>query len=370
MNIDHVHFYVESAAQWRDWFVQKFGFQVLANQVNHHSHQVLVGCPTIRFWLSSSRSLEGPVAEYLRQHPAGIADLAFQVRNLEVILQQAAQMGVPILQPIQSIWSPEGWRRSAQIQGWGDLRHTLIEQEPSEPDGLPNIQNLDLISLSELEWGGIDHAVLNVKQGDLEAALRWYESLFGLQRRQNFVIHTKYSALCSQVLTHPSGSVQLPINQPASADSQIQEFLDWNRGSGIQHLALRTRNIVPRITQLRQQGIAFLSVPCTYYEQLRQRTGFSLETAEYQTIAQQQVLVDWQPDQPEAILLQAFTQPIFDQPTFFFELIERRTYEIEQRIRTATGFGERNFQALFEAIEREQMKRGSLKARKLEDKRV
>lgn len=366
MNIDHVHFYVESAAQWRDWFVQKFGFQVLAHQTSEQVEQVLVGCPTIRFWLSSPRSIEGPVSEYLRQHPAGVADLAFQVKNLDTILQRASNLGVPIRQPIQSSWTPAGWQKTAQIQGWGDLRHTLIEME-SWNDPQQFVAEDRAIGG---QWLAIDHVVLNVMQGDLEAALCWYESLFGLQRRQNFAIQTEYSALCSQVLSHPDGTVLFPINESASADSQVQEFLDWNRGPGIQHLALRTSNILQQISQLRQQSVAFLPVPATYYDAVKQRADFQIDPIEYQAIVQQEVLMDWQLDQPDAILLQAFTQPIFDQPTFFFELIERRTYQIDQQIQTAKGFGERNFQALFEAIEREQMKRGSLKAKQREHEAV
>jgi 4-hydroxyphenylpyruvate dioxygenase len=153
-------------------------------------------------------------------------------------------------------------------------------------------------------------------------------------------------------MLHPDGWVKLPINQPTSANSQIQEFLEVNRGPGVQHIALQTPNIVDAIAYLRQRGLPFLQVPRTYYTQLLHRQGLQLSEAEIQEIAAQQILVDWEENSPEALLLQIFTQPIFEQPTFFFELIERRLQ--------ARGFGEGNFRALFEAIEREQMKRGSL----------
>jgi 4-hydroxyphenylpyruvate dioxygenase len=215
----------------------------------------------------------------------------------------------------------------------------------------------------ELSWMiGIDHAVLNVEAGDLPRAIAQYTQAFGFRAQQKFDIHTPRSALTSQVLSHPQGSAQFPINEPASATSQIQEFLDHNRGPGIQHIALQTGSILTTVTQLRQQGLACLQVPFAYYEQLRTRPGYALTTEQWRAIAQQQVLVDWQLDaSPPALLLQIFTQPIFAEPTFFFEIIERQQVTVDHQTRIAEGFGEGNFRALFEAIEREQIKRGSLK---------
>jgi len=269
---------------------------------------------------------------------------------------------MPLLQPLQSHLQ-QCW---AQVAGWGSIRHTLVEG-----DGLaPALSHLG--TDSPIEWIdfqpvqnppllSIDHVVLNVAAGDLEPAVSWYEAALGLHRQQMFAIHTDRSGLCSQVLKHPQGLVQMPINEPASASSQIQEFLDLNRGAGIQHIALEAADVVQSIAQLRQRGLSFLPVPPTYYDDLRQRPGFQLSELQWNAIAREQVLVDWPPDRPEAMLLQAFTQPIFAQPTFFFELIQRQHYQIEQRVEQAKGFGEGNFRALFEAIEREQMKRGSLR---------
>lgn len=366
MNIDHVHFYVEDAQQWQRWFVDQLGFQLISTQMSPHSVTHVVGEQAIRFFISSPRSESSPIAQYLRQHPAGVGDLAFQVTNLEAIVQRATARGATLLQPIQLVETETGYQKTAQIRGWGDLQHTLIERHDASYRlnlGDNRSDHPITASLSEMqpEFLCIDHVVLNVKQGDLQRALAWYEALFGFQRRQNFAIQTEHSALCSQVLTHPDGLVQFPINEPASAGSQIQEFLDLNRGSGIQHIALRTSGIVSLMARLRQHGITFLSVPLSYYEQLRDRPGFSLSLAEWHSIASQEVLVDWQLDKPQALLLQAFTQPIFELPTFFFELIERRSCTINQQRQIAEGFGEGNFRALFEAIEREQMKRGSLK---------
>jgi 4-hydroxyphenylpyruvate dioxygenase len=212
---------------------------------------------------------------------------------------------------------------------------------------------------SSSSFAAIDHIVLNVSAGDLERAVTWYEKILDFQPQQTFNIQTARSALYSQVMVSGNGDVQLPINEPASANSQIQEFLNVNRGAGIQHIALRTRNIVHAIAQFRASGLSLLPVPKGYYLEIQQRKGLPLSTDELDAIAAQEILVDWKENtffgsnNIIPVLLQIFTQPIFSQPTFFFEFIERR-YQ-------AQGFGEGNFRALFAAIENEQIKRGSLK---------
>lgn len=351
MQVDYVQFCVENATTWRQWFEQVLGYRSIASQIQADTHTEIMGDRQGCFWLSAPLSSQSPVACYLEQHPPGVADLAFCVDDLAAAVQQAAAAGAKVLQPIQA--GPQG--RWAQVQGWGDLRHSLREAAPLTAASPP------LWSRPDSWFRGIDHAVLNVAAGQLEAAVAWYEAAFGFQRQQRFQIQTARSGLCSQVLWHPQGSAQLPINQPASPDSQIQEFLDHHRGAGIQHIALKTPNIIETIAQLRDRGLQFLSVPSSYYSQLPLRPGCPLSAAEQQAIAQQEILVDWQADRPEALLLQAFTQPIFGQPTFFFELIERRSYWQNQQWAIAQGFGEGNFQALFEAMEREQIKRGSLR---------
>jgi 4-hydroxyphenylpyruvate dioxygenase len=336
MNIDHIHFFVEDARFWRDWFVQILGFQSLASSANRHTHREIVRSGAVTFWLSSALTQESPAARFLQQHPPGVVDVAFQVEDLPTTIAQARQAHAKILESAGSY----------QILGWGNLRHTLVETQPS------------IAQPSTIR--AIDHIVLNVARGELEPAVAFYEQVFGFQRQQSFAIRTDRSALCSQVLTHPHGSIKFPINEPVTPTSQIQEFLDLNSGAGIQHLALKTEGIVEAIAQFRQRGLAFLQVPWSYYEQLRQRPGFQLTETEWKAIAAQEILVDWQTEHSQALLLQAFTQPVFSQPTFFFELIERRRCWVGEVEKTAQGFGEANFQALFEAIEREQMKRGSL----------
>jgi 4-hydroxyphenylpyruvate dioxygenase len=334
MDIDHVHFYVPDAERTRDWFVRTMGFSAVGqhDDLKTQTHWLQTGA--IKILVSSPLTPASPVAAYLRQHPPGVADLAFRVLDLEAVLRRAQAAQIQLVQPMQG--SPP----QATLQGWGNIRHTLIQRPTVDADKT-------VTSAAEPALVGIDHAVLNVERGQLSQAIQWYQDVFGFEAKDYFDIQTERSALCSQVLVHPGGTAQFPINEPASMRSQIQEFLDFNRGSGIQHIALSTLNITHTVQQLRQRGLRFLEIPSSYYVQLRQRASSVLEL---EAIEKQQVLVELQ--QPSQALLQIFTQPIFEQPTFFFEVIERR--------RQAQGFGERNFTALFEAIEREQLKRGTL----------
>jgi len=373
MKLDHIHFYVEDATASRDWFVNHMGFQALASGASRDTLTTVVKSGAVYIVLSSPLTSASPVAQFLRVHPPGVADIAFLVSDLEGVMERAVAKGAKVLQPVQQQQLAQGSWKWAKIAAWGSLTHTLIERLGNTPL-LPVFADSEITteffsSTQQQEtttrglllhrtsdsglFSGIDHVVLNVATGDLERALSWYEEVLGFQRQQRFMIETENSGLRSQVMVHPKSGVQFPINEPTSANSQIQEFLDVNQGPGIQHIALQTPQIVKAIAQLRHRGLSFLPIPSTYYTQLRtQHQGLPLSTAELEEIAAQQILVDWHNEASQALLLQTFTQPIFQQPTFFFELIERR--------REAQGFGEGNFRALFEAIEREQLKRGSL----------
>lgn len=358
MKIDRVHFYVEDALASRNWFVRHLGFQAVASGASSHTCTEVVRSGSVYFVLSAPLTPDSPVAEFLKWHPPGVADLAFIVQDLEAVMDRAVKLGAKVLQPIGQ--KVNGSCRWGKIAAWGSLSHTLIDakrQGSREASFMVDcswfrIHSNEQSTINNQLFTNIDHVVLNVAAGDLEGAARWYENTLGFESQQSFAIQTARSALHSKVMVHPNTLVKLPINEPASANSQIQEFLDLNRGAGIQHIALQTPNIVDAIALLRHKGLPFLPVPPTYYTQLKQRQGLQLSEAEIGAIAREQILVDWEADTPHALLLQIFTQPIFQQPTFFFELIERRFQ--------ARGFGEGNFRALFEAIEREQMKRGSL----------
>ncbi|MBD2676565.1 MULTISPECIES: 4-hydroxyphenylpyruvate dioxygenase [Nostoc] len=366
MKIDSVHFYVENAKTWRDWFVHHLGFQTVARTSSFHTCTEVVKSGSVCFLLSSPLLPTSPVAEFLRQYPPGVADVAFAVEDVEAAIAHAKMHGATVLQPIleQNVGGTS--LKWSKIAAWGGLTHTLIEREvkkDAESGRRGDAENSVTVSprprvpASSLITA-IDHIVLNVEIGDLERAVAWYENILDFQPQQVFKIKTDRSALHSQVMVSRNGNVQLPINEPATRNSQIQEFLDVNRGPGIQHIALRTTNIVSAIAKFRASGLSLLSVPQSYYTQLKKRPGFTLSDLEIEAIAQQEILVDWQEytsleeGNPAPLLLQIFTQPIFEQPTFFFEFIERRFQ--------AQGFGEGNFRALFEAIESEQIKRGTL----------
>ncbi|BCL38863.1 4-hydroxyphenylpyruvate dioxygenase [Nostoc sp. MS1] len=343
MKIDHVHFYVEDAKVWRNWFLNYLGFTAVSSNVSSlHTCTEVVKSGDVCFLLSSPLLPTSPVAEFLRQHPPGVADVAFAVDDVEDAIAHAQAQGATILQSIKERQIGNITRKCGKIAAWGGLTHTLIEKLSTDSQ----------INSSPNYITAIDHIVLNVAVGELKRAVAWYENILDLQPRQSFKIQTDRSALYSQVMVSRDGSVQLPINEPASNNSQIQEFLDFNKGPGIQHIALQTQNIVSAIAQFRHRGLPLLSVPPTYYSQLKQRLTLPLSSTEIDAIAQQEILVDWQKDHQKAVLLQIFTQPIFAQPTFFLEFIERRSQ--------AQGFGEGNFRALFEAIESEQMKRGTI----------
>ncbi len=360
MKIDHVHFYVEDAKVWRDWFVRHLGFQAVADRISSfHTCTEVVKNGNVCFFLSSPLLPTSPVAEFLRQYPPGVADVAFAVEDVEGAIALAQKHGATILQPIQERQVGTVFIKCGKIAAWGGLTHTLIERSlviyPSS--FVTNTNDKEQIT-NDNTFTAIDHVVLNVAVGELDRAVAWYEKILDFQPQQAFKIKTNRSALHSQVMVSHNGSVQLPINEPASRNSQIQEFLDVNRGPGIQHIALRTTNLVSAIAKFRASGLSLLSVPQTYYSQLKQRPGLTLSPLELEAIAQQEILVDWQEynslegGNTAPLLLQIFTQPIFEQPTFFFEFIERRFQ--------AQGFGEGNFRALFEAIESEQIKRGTL----------
>lgn len=345
MKIDHVHFYVEDARASRDWFVRQLGFQAVSGSViSSDTCTEVVKSGPVYFVLSSALTPLSPVAQFLRQYPPGVADIAFCVQDVEAVMTRAIAHGAKVLQPIQQTQQGKEYLKWGKIAAWGSLSHTLIERQEARGNG-------EQFPSSHLTFTGIDHVVLNVAGGDLERAVIWYQNTLDFQSKQTFKIQTERSALHSQVIVSRNNLVQLPINQPASPNSQIQEFLDVNQGPGIQHIALQTPNIVQAIAFCRSHSVSFIPVPPSYYTQLQQRQGLPLSIAEVEEIAEQQILVDWEETTPHAVLLQTFTQPIFGQPTFFFELIERRAQ--------ARGFGEGNFRALFEAIEREQVKRGN-----------
>ena len=361
MNFDHIHFFVHDAKQCRHWFTEVLGFQHLGSETTQDDQVELVGAGNIFCVFSSPLTAESAVAQYLQHRSPGVFDLAFQVRDVQASLKRAEQQGATILQPLTVDRQSQGLLCWGKVKGWGALEHTLVERSgqttvlPSASMASPGPCQTDRLSTVNSEISPflqIDHAVLNVGNNELQLAVSWYQQIFGFQTHRYFDIQTHRSGLRSEVLTHPQGQIKFPINEPTSANSQIQEFLDANQGSGIQHIALGTSNIVDLVTDLKLRGLSMLDIPPSYYQQLRGQFEHHDAHLNWAAIEQQNILVDFEGGPESGILLQTFTHPIFKQPTFFFELIERQ--------HQAQGFGQRNFLALFQAMEREQQKRGVL----------
>jgi 4-hydroxyphenylpyruvate dioxygenase len=398
MKFHHVHFYVENAQTLSDWFSYNLGFQKIASNTRDRVYTEILKSGEIYFIFSSPLTQKSPVADWLNNHPSGVADVAFLVDNLELTLEQAIVAGAKVEQPLQEVSGDLKW---AKIRGWGDLTHTLIEHNlvtndsplspliTNDPPLPPLIRGEDVIDVLSCilkinfvlypdyklqitnypnYFTKIDHVVLNVAKGDLSQAVNWYKNTLNLQPRQSFSIQTDISGLSSIVMVSPDQNVQLPINEPASPNSQIQEFLEFNRGAGIQHIALQTNDIIEvvgktgfgfadasRFGFAEASRVSFLPVPPAYYHQLRQKWDHLFTSEQWKLLENNQILLDRKSDGDEGFLLQIFTQPIFDKPTFFLEFIERRINRKNGKM--AQGFGEGNFRALFDAIEREQLKR-------------
>lgn len=363
MDIEYLHLYVRDAPAWQDWFVKTLGFRALASDLLMQLGECAVQSAQVLILLSSDDRRPSEAGAFLQKHSEGVADVAFRVQDLDAAIARLQAVGERLLAPVKSYHGATGSWRWCRIQGVGSLCHTLIEppSEAASPFAGPSPSaSADFTQPAGPAWLSIDHAVLNVPAGMLAEAVTWYKSRLGFMPEQRFDIATARSGLHSVVLKHPDGNATLPVNEPTSANSQIQEFLDLHGGAGIQHVALRTSNLVQAVSVLRRRGLAFLSVPGTYYQQLRDRPGFWSMAGDWAAIAQQQILVDWPAEAPKRRLLQTFTQPPFEKPTFFWEFIERQIEQTSTGTKQAEGFGAGNFQALFEAIEREQQQRGSL----------
>ncbi len=336
MKIDHIHFYVENATQVRDWLIQKMSFGSGGQEVNEHTHTEIVGNNAVLFRISSALHESSPVTKYLATHPAGVVDVAFLVDDLASFSEKIDRLDIQVMREGELVSSNSS---QLTIQGWGDYQHTLIDSTNHSFSPLIAVESSDII--------GIDHIVLNVAKNQLVSATNWYQNLFDFQVQQSFEIQTDYSGLSSQALVDKTGRIQFNINEPSTANSQIQTFLDIQGSAGIQHVALLTHNIFQSVAQMRKQDLAFLPIPKSYYINLKhllqQTNELPFDHQEWQNLEESEILLDCPADNTSALLMQIFTQPIFEQPTFFFEIIERRGQ--------AQGFGEGNFLALFQAME-------------------
>jgi 4-hydroxyphenylpyruvate dioxygenase len=356
--IDHVEFWVGNARQASAYYRALWGFTPVAfsgleTRVRDRASYVMVQ-NDIRFVFSAPLTPDGEIAEHVRTHGDGVHDIAFAVDDVESAWRETTSRGaVSALAPAELDGGEDGVLRKASIHTYGEVIHSFVDRSSFAGAFAPGYRKVKSPAraapgLALLE---VDHCVGNVGLGEMDRFVDFYRDVLGFAQLIHYddkVIHTEFSALMSKVMTNGNGRIKFPINEPATGKkkSQIQEYLDWYRSPGCQHIAMRTDDIVGTVRRLRENGIEFLGLPHEYYATLADRVGdvgVPIDTLE-------ELGIEADRDE-EGYLLQIFTRPVQDRPTFFFEIIERHG---------SRGFGVGNFKALFEAIEREQAKRGNL----------
>jgi 4-hydroxyphenylpyruvate dioxygenase len=354
--IDHVELWVGNAAQAGYYFKHAFGFEEVAysgletGQRDRVSH--VLGQGNIRLVLTGTLRSDTEVAEHHRRHGDGVKVIALSVPDVEHAYREATKRGARGLSKPRSLEDEHGRVIVADVATYGETVHRFVDRSGYEGAFLPGFEATESTNGAGTTLvHEIDHIVGNVELGAMDRWVTYYEEVFGMTEMIHFTdeaISTEYSALMSKVVTGGDGRVKFPINEPAEGKrkSQIDEYLEYYEGAGAQHIALTTDDIVRTVAELRSRGIRFLRTPDSYYEEVPGRVGEISESLE--DLRRLGILVD---RDDEGYLLQIFTAPLGDRPTIFFELIERHG---------ARGFGEGNFKALFEAIEREQALRGNL----------
>ena len=354
---DYVEFWVGNARQAAHYYAHAFGFDVVAYLGPETGHRdrmsYLVQQDKIRFVLTSSLGPEGEISEHVHLHGDGVKDLALMVDDAESAFRETTKRGgVPVRRP-ETIEDEHGSVTLSAIGTYGDTIHTFVDRSGYDGPFLPGYVAVQdpFFTAKPVGLKYVDHCVGNVELGDMNKYVEYYGDVMGFKNLMSFDdedISTEYTALMSKVMSNGNERVKFPINEPADGKkkSQIEEYLDFYRGPGVQHIALATDDILETVAQLRSRGVDFLTVPTTYYEELTERVGEIDE--DLSELSELGILVDRDPD---GYLLQIFTKPIGNRPTVFFEIIQRKG---------ARSFGKGNFKALFEAIEREQARRGNL----------
>jgi 4-hydroxyphenylpyruvate dioxygenase len=353
---DYVEFYVGNAKQAAHFYKTAFGFQTLAyagpeTGVRDRASYVLQQ-GKIRLVLTTPMRSDHPIAEHVKKHGDGVKVLALCVDDAYDAFEQTTKRGAEPYQQPQTLTDEYGEVRTSGIKLYGETVHLFIERKNYKGLFLPGYKKLET-TYNPAPAGllYVDHCVGNVGWHKMDNWVNFYEEVLGFKNILTFddkMISTEYSALMSKVMSNGNGFVKFPINEPAEGKkkSQIEEYLEFYEGEGVQHLALATADIVATVTDLQSRGVEFLTVPTSYYDELTDRVGHIDEDLE--PLKKLGILVD---RDDEGYLLQIFTKPIEDRPTLFFEIIQRKG---------AKSFGAGNFKALFEAIEREQEIRGNL----------
>jgi 4-hydroxyphenylpyruvate dioxygenase len=304
----------------------------------------------VRLVLTASLRGEGPIGAHVAAHGDGVRSLALAVPDAAAAYRTALERGARGVDEPYALEDEHGVVRLASIATYGDTIHVFVERAGYDGPFLPGYAPVEGGAEAGL-LTEFDHAVGNVELGRMDEWVSFYERVLGFTEMLHFSdeeISTEYSALMSKVVADGEGRIKFPINEPAEGKrkSQVDEYLEFYGGPGVQHIALQTPDIVGAVRVLRERGVSFLATPTTYYDDVAERVG-EIE-ADYGDLADLGILVD---RDDEGYLLQIFTKPIGDRPTVFFELIERHG---------SRGFGAGNFKALFEALEREQELRGNL----------
>jgi 4-hydroxyphenylpyruvate dioxygenase len=358
--IDHVRFFVGNARQSAYFYRNAFGFDVIAyaglETRSRHEAGYVLRQGRITFVLASPLGAEHPDSQRLLKHGDGVQDIALEVDSVEAAYHTATNRGAVGVKPPTVVEDEHGAYELATIQAYGDTTHTFVNRDRYRGAFAPGYEPLDPDRYSPRTFRSvglkaIDHIVANVGEGEMDQWVGFYQKVLGFTQLVHFDdkdISTEYTALMSKVVQGGHGRIKFPINEPARGRrrSQIEEYLQYYGGPGVQHIALATGDIIDTVRSLRHNDVSFLRVPETYYEMLPERVGPLQE--DVRDLAELGILVD---RDDEGYLLQVFTKPVEDRPTLFFEVIERHG---------SRSFGKGNFKALFEAIEREQEQRGTL----------
>jgi 4-hydroxyphenylpyruvate dioxygenase len=354
---DHVEFYVGNAKQAAFFYRASMGFNLVAYRgpetgTRDRASYVLEQ-NKIRFVLTTPLFPAGDIADHIYRHGDGVKSVALWVDDAKSAWEETTARGARSVQAPFVLEDENGKAQLASIAIYGDTVHTFVERRDYQGPFLPGFAAVPGPDRVSRPTGllHIDHAVGNVGWGQMNTWVEFYERVMGFRMFKHFDdrdISTEYSALMSKVMANGNEKIRFPINEPAEGrkKSQIEEYLDFYGGPGVQHIAMATHNIIDTVTRLRDHGVEFLIVPTTYYDDLTGRVGKIDEPIDQ--LARLGILVD---RDDEGYMLQIFTKPVEDRPTLFYEIIQRKG---------SRSFGKGNFKALFEAIEREQAQRGNL----------
>ncbi|ONI86178.1 4-hydroxyphenylpyruvate dioxygenase [Saccharothrix sp. ALI-22-I] len=361
-SMDAVVFVVGNATQTA-WFYQvAFGMRLVAysgpetGQRDHKSFVLKSG--SARFVINGGVRPDSPLLDHHRKHGDGVVDLALEVVDVDRCVEHARAQGATVLEEPHDLSDEHGTVRIAAIATYGETRHTLVDRSRYTGPYLPGyvVRESTVVrpeGAPKRLFQAVDHCVGNVELGRMDHWVEFYNRVMGFVNMAEFIgddIATDYSALMSKVVSNGNHRVKFPLNEPAVAKrkSQIDEYLEFYEGAGVQHIALATNDIVTTLTAMRAAGVEFLETPDSYYDDPELRARIGEVRVPIEVLKEHRILVDRDED---GYLLQIFTKPIGDRPTVFYELIERHG---------SLGFGKGNFKALFEAIEREQERRGNL----------